>query len=71
MYRAALWQPGDLLLLEGLAVRALINGGVSLVGADHDPIQGAVVLTLAVMCALSDGAFDTLVSMTIHIHFLL
>ena len=71
MYRAAFWQPWGLLLLEGLAVGALIHGGIGLVGANHDPIQGAVVLTLAVVCTLGDGAFNTLVSMAIHIHFLL
>ena len=63
--------PGDLLLLEGLAVGALIHGGIDLVGADHDSIQRTVVLVLAVVSALSNGALNGLVCMAIHTHFLL
>ena len=58
-------------LLEGLAVGALIHGGVCLMGTDHDLIQRAVVLSLAVMGALGNGAFDALIGMAIHTQFLL
>ena len=61
----------NLLLAEGLAVGALILGGIHFVGAHQDPVQRAVVLVLAVISALLDGAFDALVSMAIHSHFLL
>ena len=46
---------------EGLAVGALVLGGVVLVGAHRDPVQGAVVLRAAVVLALLDGAGDTAV----------
>jgi len=36
------------------------------VGAHQNPVQRAVVLVLAVICTLLDGAFDALVGMTIH-----
>ena len=68
---AAGWQPLGLLLLEGLAVGALIHGGIDLVGANHDPVQRTVVLVLAVIGTLSHSTFNTLVRMAIHIHFLL
>ena len=58
--------PGCLLLAEGLAVGALVHGGVGLMGAHQDAVQRAVVLVLAVISALLDGAFDTLVGMTVH-----
>jgi hypothetical protein len=44
------------LLPEGLAVGALVLGGVVLVGAHQDPVQGAVVVRPAVMGALLHGA---------------
>ena len=72
MYRSRrLAAPFLLSLFEGLAVGALVNSGVCLVGADHDAVQRAVVLIPTVMGALSDGAFDALVSMAVHTHFLL
>ena len=58
-------------LLEGLAVGALIHGGIDLVGANHDSIQRAIVLVAAVMGTLSNGTLDALVSMAIHTDFLL
>ena len=60
-----------LLLAEGLAVGALVFGGVHLVGTHQDPVQGAVVLVLTVISTLLDGTFDTLVCVTIHSNFLL
>ena len=53
--------PGFVCLLfpEGLAVGALVLGGVVLMGAHQDPVQGAVVLRTAVVLALLDGAGDT------------
>ena len=35
-------------------------------GAHQDPVQRAVVLILAVVCTLLDGAFDTLVGVAVH-----
>jgi hypothetical protein len=60
-----------LLLAEGLAVGTLVHGGIHLMGADHNAVQRAVVLITAVMGALTDGAFDALVSMVVHGSFLL
>ena len=60
-----------LLLAEGLAVGALVHGGIHLMGADHNAVQRAVVLILTVMGALTDGAFDALVSIAVHANFLL
>ena len=40
-------------------------------GAHQDPVQRAVVLILAVVSALLDGAFDALVCMTVHRFLLL
>ena len=54
------------LLAERHAVGALVLGGASLVGAYQDPVQRAVVLVLAVMGALSDGALDGLVDIVQH-----
>ena len=47
-----------LVLLEALAVGALVDGGVCLVGADLDAVQTAVSLVGAVMCALLNAAAD-------------
>ena len=58
--------PVQLLLAEGHAVGALVHGGIHLMGANQNLVQGAVVLVAAMMGALSDGTFDTLVSMAIH-----
>ena len=60
-----------LLLAEGLAVGALVHGRVGLVGADQNLVQGAVVLTLAVVCALLNGTFDGLICIAVHVFFLL
>ena len=56
-----------LLLAEGHAVGALVHGGVCLVGTHLDAIQGAVVLGVAVIGALLDGAGDALVGVTVHV----
>lgn len=55
-----------LLLAEGHAVSALVLGGIALMGAHHDLIQGAVVFLLAVVCTLVYGAFNGLVCVTVH-----
>lgn len=55
-----------LFLAEGLAIGALILGRVRFVGTHQDPVQGAVVFAVAVVSTLLDGAFNTLVGMTIH-----
>ena len=55
-----------LLLAEGHAVSTLIHSRVTLVGANQDLIQGAIVLAVAMVCAVLDGAFNALVCMAIH-----
>jgi hypothetical protein len=55
-----------LLLAERLAVGTLIHSGIGLMGTHQNPIQGAVVLAVAVVSALLNGAFDALVCMAIH-----
>ena len=64
-------RPKGLLLAEGLAVGALIHGGIQLVGAHQNPIQGAVIFGIAVIGTLLDGAFDALVCLAAHGVFLL
>ena len=58
------WQVS--LLPEGLAVGALIHSGVSLVGANQNPLQGAEIGILAVMCALLDSTLNALVCIAVH-----
>lgn len=55
-----------LLLAEGQAVGALVLGGVALMGAHHDAVQRTVVFRIAVVSALLNGAFDTLVCFAAH-----
>ena len=65
--RRKLRQPRrPLLFAEGHAVGALIHGGVALVGAHPDLVQGAVVGLAAVVGAGDHSAFDGLVGMAIH-----
>ena len=65
-------QNGRLLLLaEGHTVGALIHRGAGLVGAHQNLVQRAVVLVLAVVCAVLDGTFDTLVGVVVHLKILL
>ena len=59
------------LLPEGLAVGTLIHGRILLVCADENAVQRAVVLGVAVIGALLNGAFDALVCLAAHDHFLL
>ena len=59
------------LCAEGLAVGALVSGGVGLMGTNQDPLQGTVICILAVMGALLDSTLDTLVCMAIHSFILL
>ena len=56
----------SLLLAERLAVCALIHSRVSLMGTYQDLVQGAVVLRLAMVGALLDSTFNTLVCVTVH-----
>ena len=54
-----------------LAVNALADLRVRLVSSDSDLAEGAVVLALAVVRALLDGAFDRRVgSLVFHFRFL-
>jgi len=61
----------DLLFAEGHAVSALVHGGITLVGANQNAVQSAVVGVLAVVSTLMHGAFDALVCFAIHSEFLL
>ena len=58
-------------LAEGLAVGALILSGVCLMGANQDPVQRAVVLTVAVVSTGLNGALDALICVIVHFLFLL
>ena len=60
-----------LLLSEGHTVGALIHCGAGLVGAHQNLVQRAVVLVLAVVCAVPDGTFNTLVGVVVHLKILL
>ena len=60
-----------LFLSEALAVGTLIHGGVGLVSAHQNLIQGAVIFAGAVVRALLDGAFNAFVGMTVHTFSLL
>ena len=65
-------QKGMLLLLaEGHTVGALIHRGAGLVGAHQNLVQRAVVLVLAVVCAVLNGTFDALVGVVVHLKILL
>ena len=64
-----LWK--SLLLAEGHTVGALVLGGVGLMGAYKDLLQGAVVGLIAVMGALGNGALDALVCFAVHNAYLL
>ena len=52
--------------LKRVAVGALRDGGILLVGNDLDTIERAEVLIRAVMLALVDGAFDAHVCFVFH-----
>ena len=54
------------LLTEGLAVGALVHSGICLMGANQDPLQGAVIGILAVMGTLLNSTLNRLVCMAIH-----
>ena len=58
--------PGSLLFAEGLAVGTLVLGGVALMGAHQNPVQGAVVLLVAVISALLYGAFNAAIGLIVH-----
>jgi hypothetical protein len=62
---------GQLFLAEGLAIGALIHGGICFMGAYQDAFQRAVVCITTVVCALLDSTFNGLVCMAVHSHFLL
>ena len=60
-----------LFLAEGFAVGTLVHGGICLMGANQNTLQGTVICILAVMGALLNGTFNTLVCVTVHVRFLL
>ena len=57
---------GKLLSAEGLAVGALLVGGVHLVGAHLNTIQRTIIGGVAVIGTLLDSTGDTLVCVAIH-----
>ena len=56
---------------EALAVYALDFGGIGFVSADLHGVQIAIVLILAMVGTVADGAADTGVGRTVHKRFLL
>ena len=60
-----------LLLAEGLAVSALVLGGVHLVSTHQDAFQGAVASVGAVISTLLYGAGNARVGVAVHRQFLL
>ena len=56
-----------LLHTEGLAVGALVLGGVCLVGAHQDPLQRTEIGILTMVSALLNGTLNALVCVAIHI----
>ena len=61
---AAAFMP--LSLTEGLAVGALVLGGICLVGTHQNTIQRAVVLAVAVVSTGLNGTLDALICVVIH-----
>lgn len=55
-----------LFLAEGLAVGALVHGGITLMGANQNAVQSAVIAVRAVVCTLMHGTFDALICFAIH-----
>ena len=56
----------ELLARKGKTVGALIHSGIALMCANFDLVQRAVVLQIAMMGALTDGAFNCLVCIAVH-----
>ena len=55
-----------LLFTERFTVGALIHSRIGLVSTYQNPIQGTVVCFIAVICALRNGAFNTLICFAVH-----
>ena len=60
-----------LLFAEGHAVGALVHSGIAFMGTHQDALQGAEILLTAVVCTLTNGTFNALVCVTIHVLLLL
>ena len=60
-----------LFLPERLAVGALIHGRICLVSTHQNLVQRAVVFVVTMIGAGLDGALDALVSIAVHVLFLL
>ena len=58
--------PFSLLSVKGHTIRALLCSRIALVSADHDTLQGAVVLIAAMMLALRDSALDAAICVFVH-----
>lgn len=55
-----------LLAGKGQAVGASFHGGIAFVRTNLDLIQRAVILQIAVMCALTYRTFDSFIGLTTH-----
>ena len=56
----------NLFLSKGLAIGALVNSGICLMGAHEDPVQRAIVGIAAMMGTLLDGTLNALICMAVH-----
>ena len=56
-----------LFLAEGLAVGALIHGGIAFMGTYQNAVQSAVIAVGAVIGTLMHGTLDALVGVAVHI----
>ena len=61
----------SLLFAEGHTIGTLVNGRITLVGADQNTIQRTEIGITAVISALLYGTFNTLVGVAIHYSLLL
>ena len=59
-----------LFLHKRFAVSAFALGGVCLVGANRNGLQSAVVLTIAVICAVAYSTADAAVCVAVHSNYL-
>ena len=52
--------------LKAHAIGALFLGRVTLMGSDCNAVQRAIILSIAVVCALGNRAFDALICVCVH-----
>ena len=60
---------GDFLLFtEGHAISALIHGRICFMGSNKDSVQRAIIRLITMVCTLSYGTLNALISVTVHIN---